>query len=81
MIYNKSPGPSRAREALADLKTDASGTMDSHLHAVSGVSSCYPSSETKMNPRKKVKSRSVTRRDEPPSQVYSRRYQTKQSKQ
>jgi hypothetical protein len=57
--------PSRAREALADPKTDASRTMDSHLHAVSGMSSCYPSSETKINLRKEVKSRSVTRRDEP----------------
>jgi hypothetical protein len=57
-------GPSRAREALAEPKTDASGTMDLHLHAVSGISSCYSSSETKINLRKEVKSRSVTRRDE-----------------
>ena len=30
----------------------ASGTMDSHLLVVSGVSSCGPRSETKMNPKK-----------------------------
>jgi hypothetical protein len=66
----------QAREALAE-QTDASGTMDSHLHAVSGASSYYPSSEIKMNPRKKVESRLVTRRDKPLPQVYSRRYQIK----
>jgi hypothetical protein len=57
--------PSRAREALAEQKTDASGTIDLYLHAVFGVSSCYPSSETKINLKKEVKSRSITRRDEP----------------
>jgi len=30
----------------------ASGTMDSHLLVVSGVSSCGPRSETKMNPKR-----------------------------
>jgi hypothetical protein len=52
----------QAREALAE-QTDANETMDSHLHAVSGASSCYPSSETKINPRKKIESRLITRRD------------------
>jgi hypothetical protein len=54
----------QAREALAE-QTEASGTMDLHLHAVSDASSCRPNSETKINPRKGVKSRSITRRDEP----------------
>jgi hypothetical protein len=58
-------GTSRVREALADPKINASRTMDSYLHAVSDISSYYPSSETKINLRKKVKSRSITGRDEP----------------
>jgi hypothetical protein len=57
--------PSRAREALADIKIAASGTIDLHLHVIFGVSSYYPSSETKMNLRKEIKSRSIARRDEP----------------
>ena len=32
------------------LRTVASGTMDSHLLAVSGVSSCCPYSEAELNP-------------------------------
>jgi hypothetical protein len=54
----------QAREALAG-QTDTSGTMDSHLHAVSGASSYHSNSETKMNPRKKIESRLITRRDKP----------------
>jgi hypothetical protein len=54
----------QAREVLAE-QTEASRTMDSHLHAVSDASSYRPNSETKINPRKRIKSRSITRRDEP----------------
>jgi hypothetical protein len=34
------------------LMATVSGTMDSHLLVVSGVSSCGPRSETKMNPKR-----------------------------
>jgi hypothetical protein len=63
LLYNNLALREQAREALAE-QTEASGTMDSHLHAVSDASSCHSSSETKMNPRKRVKSRSIARRDE-----------------
>ena len=48
----------------AGLLAQASGTMDSHLLVVSGVSSCWHSgcSEAEMNPSKEVTTKYITSR-------------------
>src|SRR2546423_13102487 len=74
-------GPLRTRRVLA-RQTMVSRTMDSHLLVVSGASSCYPSSETKMNPRKeeegdRPRSVAMDPRDESAQGTFSK---TKQAK-
>jgi hypothetical protein len=56
---------SRAREVLAKYKINASKTMDLYLYAIFDISNYYSSSETKINLKKKIKSRLITRRDKP----------------
>ena len=48
----------------AGLRKQGSGTMDSHLLVVSGVSSCWRSgySEAEMNPGKEITTKYITSR-------------------